>query len=115
MRTMNLMTISIVALAVLLLAGVSLLVHPLLVMGGFLVIALVCSGVWLARHRAPSFRRAVAYADLGLAAICLLLWLTNLLGWTGIGSTESEAIAGVVCLSLGLMLLGEKKHEKQSG
>ena len=109
MKTKNLVTISIGALAVLLLAGISLLVHPLLAMGAFALIALVCGAVWLARHRAPSFRKAVAYANLGLAVICLLVWLTNLLGWTGIGSTDGQGIAGLVCLAMGLMLLGEEK------
>ena len=33
----------------------------------------------------------------------------NLLGWTGIGSTDGQGIAGLVCLAMGLMLLGEEK------
>jgi hypothetical protein len=109
MKTTNLVTISIGALVVLLLVAASLLVHPLLVMGAFVAIALVCGAVWLARHRAPSFRKAVAYANLGLGVLCLLLWGMNMLGWIGIGSTDGQAIAGITCLALGLMLLGEKK------
>ena len=112
MKTTNFATISIGALAVLLLAGVSLLVHPLLVMGAFALIAVACGVIWLMRHRAPSFQKALAYANLGLAAICLLTWLMNLLGWTAIGSPDGQAIAAFVCVALRLMLLGDKKPRK---
>ena len=80
MKTINLATISIGALTILLLAIASLLIHPLVVLGAFTLIALLCGLVWLARHRAPSFRKAVAYANLGLAGVCLLVWLMNMLG-----------------------------------
>ena len=113
MKTANLLTISMGAIAVLLLAGVSLLVHPLLVLGIFIAIALLCSAVWLARHKAPSFRKVIAYANLGIGLLCLLIWGMNLFGWVAIGSADGQAIAGATCLALGLMLLGEK-HSRQA-
>ena len=109
MKTTNLVTISIGAVVILLLAAASLLVHPLLIMGAFVAIALVCSMIWLARHKAPSFRKAVAYANLGLGLLCLLVWLMNMLDWVRIGSPEGQVFAGITCLALGLMLLGENK------
>jgi len=108
MKTINLATISIGALTILLLAIASLLIHPLVVLGAFTLIALLCGLVWLARHRAPSFRKAVAYANLGLAGVCLLVWLMNMLGWIGVGNTAGQAIAAFTCLALGLMLLDDK-------
>ena len=113
MKTANLITISIGALIVFLLAGASLLVHPLLVLGSFIAIALLCSAVWLARHKAPSFRKVIAYANLGIGLLCLLIWGMNLFGWVAIGSADAQAIAGATCLALGLMLLGEK-HPRQA-
>jgi hypothetical protein len=90
----------------------TLVVDPLLLLVTLAAFALAGSGFWLWKHKPASFRHFLAYANIGLGLVSILLWVMNTLTWIRVGDPQGQILAGVVCLSLGILLLAQKSQKK---